>query len=293
MFVIALINEPENQALASYLSKRAKINPLGQLIRDSSVIYGLLALISSALVFPSALNDELTYIVQADINWLRFLQGVIAEIDMTIALIFFLIGRYQTYSDLADFQSGKPSAEIIARADRSNKGALERIFDWGMHNTHNNVAILSIVLCLLMIASGITSERWGEAITGFFLITSYGARLLPEQLDPLSLDINADRLHKKIWHKVKSNPLMASSVIQLLRFMPVMIHAGLESDYYQVSQYILALIMLAFLSDTTKHGVGRYAGSIIDQNNKHSLELTRRLLEGRIFRKPYLSSAEK
>lgn len=271
--------------LKKYLDGMKSIRPLSATFKDSSFLYGSVALASCVLMIGSGLNDKLDVITQSDTNYFRASQGTIATLNMalTTALIFF--GRLQTYRDLADFQKGIDPDEILKRADKTGKGKLSLAFDWAVANVHNNTAAISVALCCLMMASGITSGRPGEAITAGLLIPTYLMRLLPEKYGASVKKVDEPKVGvlKEVFMKIKSmSPLAMSSFFQAWRLFPAFVNAAWEKDPYQSSQYALAFIMLMFLSNTTKDGIGRYKGSILKDEN--ALAITKAMLEGRFLK---------
>lgn len=294
-----------NQDLQTYLADRKPIKPLKSVFKDSSVWWAITALTSSSMMIFSGANDHLKYLVQSDQNYLRQIQGTIAVSDLSLALLMILIGRYQTYKDLADFQTGINPAPIMARADMTQKGFFSRTFNRAAHNTHDIIAYVSLFLCGVMMLSGISSGRFGEALSGLLFIPVYLARLMPETYGPdptakiskyaqtqftrmiqsppmqKHCPVAAEKLVNTI---ITQPPLMLSALLSIWRLVPSLGNAVIAKDPYQITQYSIAVLMLIFLGNSTKDAIGRYGGSIIDQNRKNGLKITKALLEGRLFR---------
>lgn len=294
--------------LQQYLQTKPEIRPLKHTLMDSAVIYGGIAVTQTSLMLLSGLHDQL---LNGDVNCLRSTQGAAALVNVSLTTLFSLAGRYQTYSDLHDFQQGTPVQDIIARADKNNKGAFEKAKDWTLANTFNINAWVSFPLCGLMIASGVASGRPGEAISGALLVWAYIEQLRSEKYGnekaaaPDMADkkkgwlrqsyeagkrVAADhlpdvvsRVSTRLKETYKSSPLIVSSVIASWRLIPLAVNAAIKGDWYQLGQFGTGLIMYVFKANTTKDCIGRYHGSIADPDNQKGIPVSKALLEGRLM----------
>jgi hypothetical protein len=266
-----------NQNLKEYLAAAPRIHPARQLFMDSSLWWAFNGLIISSMAIISGFHDQLEFGLHANHNYLRILQGGLSWLNMAAALILIATGRWQVYRDLADFQGGVEPETIIARADANFKSARLRWFDWLMHETHNNVSRIGIALSLLMLGSGLASQRWGEALTAFFWIWAYLERLRRECYGETGKE------SKHAWHKkLNDRPLLKSALIQTLRTFPALLNALIIGDLYQTAQFSLLIAGLFCLSNSTKDGIGRFGGSLISEETENGAAIAKAVLKGRL-----------
>ncbi|MCK6418546.1 MAG: hypothetical protein L6Q57_06380 [Alphaproteobacteria bacterium] len=292
-----------NKGLQTYLRSRAPIRPLKSLFRDSTVWWAITGAVASSFMLPSGAQDELKHFFAGENNYFRQIQGAGAVSNLTLALIMVLIGRAQTYRDLRDFQAGVDPSQIMARADMTQKGFLSRAFSKAADRTHNIISYVSLFLCGVMMLSGIASGRYGEALSAVLLVPSYLVRLMPETYgtndptnkipqyvrkqfmgamqSPMARKYMPGLAAKLVKTIINQPPLALSAFLGIWRLFPSLGNAIIEKDPYQITQYSVAILMLAFLSNSTKDAIGRYQGSIIDQNRPNGLPITKVLLEGR------------
>jgi len=289
-----------NAELAAYLRTRPPIEPGRQVLRDSSLWWGITSAVATSLAILSGAEEPVDFLIEADANYARMAQGVIGVANTGFAATMIATGRRQTYTDLRDLQGGAvPPAEIMARADFSRKGTLSRAHGWMMNNTHNIAAGVSIVNCMLMMLSGLTSERPGELMSGMLLISPYIMRMFPEKYGNEKKEQKkergwlkrtfaplADTWAGKMAQKVMAQPpLLLSAALMAWRILPSFANAIYELDPYLSMTYTMALGMLMFLANSTKDAIGRYGGSIVSADRKNGLEITKALLEGRLLRR--------
>lgn len=289
-----------NADLAAYLRARPPIDPGKQVLRDSSLWWGITSAAATSLAIFSGADEPVDFLVEADANYARMAQGMIGVANTSFATALIVAGRRQTYTDLRDLQSGVvPPEEIVARADFSQKGALSRMSGWMMNNTHNVAAGVSIVNCMLMMVSGLTSERPGEFMSGMLLIFPYIMRMLPEKYGNEKTEQKKERgwlkkafepladtwAGKAAQKAMAQPPLLLSAMLMAWRILPSFANAVYERDVYLSATYTMAIGMLMFLANSTKDAIGRYGGSIVSADRKNGLEITKALLEGRLLRR--------
>jgi hypothetical protein len=293
------------EQLKAYLANQPYIRPLARTFKDSAVLYGAIAVTQTSFMLNSGLNDRL---LNGDVNWLRASQGAIALANVSLTTLFLLYGRYQTYSDLRDLQVGQLPAAIVARADQQDLGKAKKTLNWAVANAFDINAWVSFPLCGLMIASGISSGRPGEALSGALLVWAYVEQLrkekygvvnshteqkktknwLGKKYDQVSgrsskfIPESLCRVSQNLTETYKTSPLIVSSFIASWRLVPLAVNAAIKGDIYQIGQFATGMVMYVFKANTTKDGVGRYEGSVADPANEKALPVTRTLMEGRL-----------
>lgn len=288
------------KALRELVDRAGPIDPVSRTKRDSAVLYGVIATASTACMFLSGYFDTLSVGADAQHNFLRMAQGVGATCNVLLTAFLSLVGRHQTYTDLADVQKRVPQDQIVARADTSKKSKIERAFDWTLKNAFNINAWVSLPLCALMFTSGIMSGRPGEAITAAMFVPVYIAQLFPERYgNAVTVDQDAKPKKKGIIQKLldfgtaaenlvrrvpivrSMPPLLLSSAVATARLLPMAANAVLKGDLFQLGQYGLSIVMYIFKANTTKDGIGRLGGSLASPDTPNALAVTDTLLNGR------------
>lgn len=266
-------------------------------VKDSAVLYGLLMGASTIAMAASGLQDQTSNILQMDINWFRLAQGSVATVNVALTTALSSIGRYQTYRDLADAQRGFNLEDVIARSEQP-KDRFSRAFNWCLKNTFNINASVSLPLCGLMIASGVTSERWGEALTGAFLLPVYLWQLKKEQYGANKNDDGPSTGLKRVFDVMVGRALpppldriarlagnsstTLPALVTAWRNVPMAVNAAVKGDFLQAASFGLSLLGLSYKANTIKDGIGRMGGSIISEDTPNGLAIARSLLEGRI-----------
>lgn len=305
------------------LDRAGPIDPLRRTLKDSAVLYGLFAAVSTACMFAAGYFDTLSQAVSADHNYLRMFQGTIATCNVLLTSFLSLVGRYQSYSDLADFQKGVSQEDVIARADpQKKKSRIEHTFNRAMKKTFDINADVSIFLCGVMFCSGVFSGQWGEAVSALCLMPAYWVQKFPDKYaNSSAIDPEAEEAKKKTrYHSFmyaceravqkgigsvpfvrKMPPLMLGSTITLVRLLPMASNAAynvffvpqkIAPGLFQLAQFGFSAIMLAYKSNAPKGGIGRFDGSLLSPNTPDALNITESLLRGRIAtafksRQPY------
>lgn len=295
--------EAFEREMRALLERHGPISPAGRTALDSAVLYGLIAGASTTAMFLSGYFDTLSHGAQADHNYLRMAQASIATLNVLLTAGLSAFGRYQTFRDLADYQNGVNPETIIARAAREGKSATGKAFDWTLKNAFNINAWVSLPLCALMATSGVMSGRPGEAATAALLVPVYLAQLMPERYKNARATQSGEGTAEAGWLRktfhaageglktlmdsvpvIRSLPPLAlSSLLASWRLVPMAANAVAEKDVFQFSQFALSLLMYVFKANTTKDGIGRLGGSIVDSATPNAAEISRLLLEGRFF----------
>lgn len=296
------------------LKQGGRINPLRWTLKDSAVLYGSFAVLSTACMFLAGYFGYLDQGVHAQYNYFRMMQGALATSNVLLTTVFSLVGRYQSYKDLADFQEGAvPVKKIVARADPDKmKGKISRLFNKAMAETFNLNAYVSIGLCGLMFLSGVCSKQWGEAVSALFLIPAYWVQKYKDEYANAPVKDSAQGPQKKrgrVTHFMhvcdrgfqtavkkipvigKMPPLMMGSAITLARLLPMAGNAAyyaavdptkLVASLFQLGQFAFSAVMFTFKANAPKGGIGRFDGSLLSPATPDALDIADSLVRGRI-----------